>query len=99
MSAFAMLSENLAHACELDVWVEPVNSDAGVRLPTELDQLQKPLGAFESLMVGPNGLDVQSSQNLDSERVARLPPGRALRLLRHLRHPKTERCALAWHSS
>lgn len=73
---------NLAHACELDVWVEPVNSDAGVRLPTELDQLQKPLGAFESLMVGPNGLDVQSSQNLDSERIARLPPGRALRLLK-----------------
>lgn len=73
----------LAHACELDVWVEPIHSDQiGVRLPGELDQLQRPLSAFESLIVGPNGLDVQRTSDLNSEWIARLQPGRALRLLK-----------------
>ena len=76
----------LTHACELDVWVEPVPLEAaeasGAEQVSEIEHLIKPLGAFETLVAGGAGLDVTRSAQAESERIGRLPPGRALKLLR-----------------
>ena len=71
----------LAHACELDVWVEPVGANSG-QVPGGMEHLLQPLGAFESFAVGPVTLDVTRSQDVDSHKIGRLLPGRVLKVLK-----------------
>ena len=83
----------LAHASDLDVWVQPVDSSAGSSadgvqaaqaelegFPPEVAQLLMPPGAFDSFVVGSSALDVSRTPDLSSVRIGRLPPGRTLKI-------------------
>ena len=83
----------VAHASELDVWVQPVDptsvsaDDTAEAVqadlegfPLEVAQLLAPPGAFDSFVVGANALDVSRTPDPSSVRIARLPPGRTLKL-------------------
>ena len=82
----------LAHASELDVWVQPIsnansdqppsessNSAVTLDLAPEVAQLLKPLEPYESLVVGQTPLDV-SRDTEGGPRIGRLQPGRVLKI-------------------
>jgi hypothetical protein len=73
----------LAHACELDVWIKPLGMTTltSSRYP-QIENLLRPLSAFESFCVGPNALDVTRTRDVGSEKVGRLQPGRFLKVLK-----------------
>ena len=92
----------VAHACDVDVWVQPVCAHDSVQMPfiavddaltaahhlfkwqpemsAGVAQLLIPLREFESLVVGTHYLDVSRSNEENSERIGKLPPGRVLKL-------------------
>lgn len=82
---------NIAHASELDVWVQPADvpsrnseplADAEQHegFPQEVSQLLMPPGAFDSFVVGTAALDVSRTSDQSSVKIGRLPPGRTLKL-------------------
>jgi len=78
---------NLAHASDLDVWVQPTSSpiaepdsESQGSQVAEVVQLLTPPGAFESFVVGATALEVTRTPDIGSLCVGRLAPGRTLKL-------------------
>ena len=80
----------MAHASELDVWVHPLGDEDDLpsvaklapHLSEEVANLLKPIGPFESFIVGSTPLDVSSTREIESDWIGRMQPGRVLKILK-----------------